>query len=955
MKNLIPHDHLPAYLNKFNLHQTPKLNEKIEIIKEWVEMLSIGRVSAEKEESLKPQFINDFFGELLGYNHGNSSFYMLRLEQKSSTDATKADAALGFFRLNDSEILPEVHAVIEIKGFDQELDQKQRRFGTAIDQAFLYASKTSNPCKWVIVSNFKVIRFYYYQTGQSRYQEYHVTDLLDHKKLKELIFLFHKDYLISKGQSPTERLLQKANKKNTNIDVADHILDEIYHAIKKFEQFGFVDPRLIANIYPFNILDEYVWHYERTELFTINPKIYDLLQHIQVEDSTIKISEPLKAELEASVIDSQHKLEFILHFLNRSLIYKVSAIRKYKEIEKRNKSALGFSIRHPFSFSESEGMSREILISKDTECTCLSCTFRKLDIANFLSRVKSAFGNIHYDTLEYAYGNYLISSEDYKRTYQILRNLENKHKNKAGHEVEYFLVKLNLKYLHNLILDYDLADRAEILKYIRAIDIDRIISNEVEIHIDEEVRLYLIEIKEGKLIRDVEKQVDLLVDQIIETRKLLSNGGRGGQSDIEGLHYQYMLLYYYINRNFLIYDIFSDYKSIFEKVFEGLVNSYLTKGIGLEKFNCFYLIEATIHLSQQKLNKLLKEIETIELSIKDFEEYLERVNSFLNSFFKPGFFNRPYRSTIIQEILSNYSFIWKIGDLFGNTMLILSKLKLEESNVQKLYTSILGYLKTEDELSHWNIKEFGNLLRKKGDLFQIQQLVEIVHFAFENDRQGFNKYNDLIRLVPESIEVYYPEYKISNKKILMTAIANSYSSEGKPHLGHLIPLYKILDDELKLILIEEFDSVLTNSFNGTLYDLLIRNRVFDINRNKYFEIFIDQINKTKGRGYTGNSTRPFEDVTFYNFAILIYYLKVDFRDKRLQKVAYSSKFEYWLLNPDKFDYKEFKVEWLKPVKNRYILERLKAFPIIKSYIESYLESDYDQELAELYFKYFKKK
>ncbi|WP_421876309.1 hypothetical protein [Marinoscillum sp.] len=704
MKELFTSNILTKYLSKFNLHQDPKISEKKEIVKNWTEMLSIGRISAEKEESIRPQFINDFFGEILGYNYGNSSFYMLRLEQKSNIDATKADAALGFFRLIEKEISPEVHAVVEIKGSDKGLDEKQNREtfkSTPIDQAFNYGSKTGHSCKWVIVSNFKEIRFYHYPSGQGKYQSYLIEELIEERKLKELIFLFHKDRLISKNESQTDRLLHKVNNLKLDSNISEHVLDEMYQALKKFDQFGFVDPNLIANIHPFNILEEYVWHYERNELFSINPKIYKLLKEIEIDGTRIKIGTNLESELEELVSDYYQKLEFIFRFLNHSMIYKISAVEDYKKIEKRNKSTIGFGIRHQFHFTDQEGFCKDIFIISNSSCNCISCTYRKLDIADLLTRVKSAFNNPLYDTFEFAYGNYILASDNYKKTYQILRNIEKSCKNKSGYEVDYFLSKLNLKYLHNLVRDYDLEDRGEILKYIRGIDIDKVISNEVDIHVDGEVRQYLLEIKEGKLIRDVEKKVAEIVSQIKSTKNLLDNGGSGGRSDVEGLHHQYMLIYSFVNRNFLIYDIFTDYKNIFKQVFEGLIFSFLTKGAGLERFNCFYLTEATIHLSHQDLQKLLEKVESIDIDEEGLEDYLTRANGFLSSFYSKGIFNDPYRPNLILESMSNYSYKWKVSDLFGNILLIIGKLNITKTHIQKLFPSLIGYLKTEDELAHW--------------------------------------------------------------------------------------------------------------------------------------------------------------------------------------------------------------------------------------------------------------
>lgn len=959
MNKLFPTETLVKHLSRFNIYQTlPDYEDKLNIIREWTEKLRIGGISAEKEESLKGNFLNDFFGEVLGFNKGNSSFYMLRLEQKSSTDATKADAALGYFRLINTEIAPEVHAVIEIKGIETELDQKQKRKGfndTAVSQAFLYASKTFNPCKWVIVSNFKEIRFYHYQSGQGKCQSYLVEELLEENKLKEMVFLFHKDFLISKNVSQTENLIVKTQNSQTPKNPSDHILDEMFAALKKFGDFGFVDPRLIANLYPFNILDEYVWHYERMRLFTINPKIYVFFEGITIKERNIEIQENLSIELETQVADYQQKLNFVFQFLNQSMIYEISSVKDYDEVSKRNKATIGFDLRHEFSFLEEEGLRKDIFIMPITTCNCLSCMYRTLDVTQFLTKLKSAFGNPSYDTLEFAYGNYLISSDNFKRTYQILRNIEKTYKKKAGHEVIYFLARLNLKYLHNLIRDYNLDDKGEILKYIRGVDIDRTIANEVEIHVDEEVRQYLLEIKEGRLIGDIEKKVTEIVDGIKRQRDLLENGGYVGDADFEGLHFQYMLLYSFVNRNFLIYDVFTNYKAILRKVFEGLILSFSTKNAGLQSFDGFYLTEATIHLSNKDLRELLNEVEVIKISAKDLEQYLEKVNNFLISFFSNGIFGEPYRPGLIQESLSSISFNWKISDLFGNIMLILSKTDLNKSAIQKLAPSIIGFLKTEDELAHWNLKDLCNLIRKNGELFEVKQLLEILEFAIENCKYGSNKYNDLINGIPGVIFKFFPDFKISNKGLLLNAVARTYTPKGVPDLRNLVPLYKILDVKLASMLLDEFDAVLTENFDYMLYELLLQNKVIGVDRNKYFEEFVELINKRKGKGYTGDSNKGavFEDFVFYNFAVLVYFLQIDLKDRRIKKIRCSSTFENWLLNPMEFDYSEFDVNWVRASVNQYILRELGTISTIRAKIEEELDKTYDAKLAKIYFRYFR--
>jgi len=100
-----------------------------------------------------------------------------------------------------------------------------------------------------------------------------------------------------------------------------HIIDKIYYSLKRFEEFGFVNSDYLASIKPFNILNEYVWHYQDHKLFTINPEIYNLLRGISVHKKEIVLSHDLQEELGIEGVDeAMEKLIWSFKFLNKCMI-----------------------------------------------------------------------------------------------------------------------------------------------------------------------------------------------------------------------------------------------------------------------------------------------------------------------------------------------------------------------------------------------------------------------------------------------------------------------------------------------------------------------------------------------------------------------------------------------------------------------------------------------------------
>jgi hypothetical protein len=642
MQPLFTENFISHYLTNFKLSNVANIKNARSIIKGLVQELDSGKLKSLKEEELKSRFINEFFGDVLGFNYGNSNFWTLREEVKTKVDGTKPDGALGYFSKNKDD--NDVRVVIEIKDATTNLDGKQKRKDpkSPITQAFEYSTKMGGKCKWVIVSNFKEIRFYS-SSFQGKYQVFFLNELLNDDKLKELLFLFHKDKFINKDlPSSTEKLYKLSCLKLEENEKPRHIVDEVYTSLKRFKGLNYVDPNYIASIKPFNILDEYVWHYSDSNLLTINPKIYNLFKHLEFNDGAIIISDELKSELEnCEVIEFEDKIEYFVRFLNHSQIFEISCIEDYKKIIVRRSHGIGFSHKHHFNFSEKEGFTKKIDVLKFKVCDCVSCNFRSFNFKHLLSKLKVAQYDDELQTLEFAYGNYLVSTNNYKESYNIYKKLSQEIKGKEGFEVEYFLAKVNMKYLLNLVWeDEKLQDSFQIKREIRNIDLDRILYEEIEYSIDDDVRNYLISIKEEKLLLKAQDEVDELVDSIINLRRLYDNGGvqHSGSNHYNELANQYFNLQLHLNKNRIIYNVFYKYKLLTAKVFKGLIESYLTKEQGLHTFSSYYLIEFIININPTEFQSILLKLDEIKLNDGCDKEIINVISNLLKSYIEDGLF-----------------------------------------------------------------------------------------------------------------------------------------------------------------------------------------------------------------------------------------------------------------------------------------------------------------------------
>ncbi len=126
-------------------------------IDNWRSLADQKILEGKNEISLQGDFLSDFFSKMLGYKsiHEAPDQWHLTREMKTIADATRSDAALGFFKSGNDD----VRVIVELKDAKTNLDAKQKRKGahyTPVEQAFLYSGKFDKKCKWIIVSNYKL-------------------------------------------------------------------------------------------------------------------------------------------------------------------------------------------------------------------------------------------------------------------------------------------------------------------------------------------------------------------------------------------------------------------------------------------------------------------------------------------------------------------------------------------------------------------------------------------------------------------------------------------------------------------------------------------------------------------------------------------------------------------------------------------------------------------------------
>ncbi|HMN42553.1 MAG TPA: Eco57I restriction-modification methylase domain-containing protein [Phycisphaerales bacterium] len=196
-------------------HFSPSQLRAHKIAIRWADLESSGSLAKHKETSIDTQFLDQLFGEGLGYTLKTQSPAGWQLEHKFSVkEVGTADAALAEF---PSATSPSV--VIELKDALTDLDRDKSSGRTAVQQCWDYLNALPD-CPWGIVSNFSTIRLYHRTKGALAYEEFTLQELRDPHRFNDFYHIFERGGLLPSKAAPRPRaatLLDQTQKRQKDV------------------------------------------------------------------------------------------------------------------------------------------------------------------------------------------------------------------------------------------------------------------------------------------------------------------------------------------------------------------------------------------------------------------------------------------------------------------------------------------------------------------------------------------------------------------------------------------------------------------------------------------------------------------------------------------------------------------------------------------------------------------
>lgn len=717
-----------------------------------------------------------------------------------------------------------------------------------------------------------------------------------------------------------------------------NIINQISDSFDRFSEIKSLPQDFISKLYPFKSTSEPEYLLQGTTLLLKNEAVKKLfIEEIEIEGFTVKYNS--KNELSTNVVgDFEEKIKKIVIKLNNSLIYSVS---------QQNEKADSFGYR---GFSPN---SKNITLKNKEKCDCSKCKFQKFEFKSTLNDINSYTINEISDLkedIQKAYLNYKLGN--FLNSFNMFEEIASKSW-QMGKYITYYIAKTNMKSLKWKVKSQEEIKEEDKNKF-EDIDTDKLIF-QIPYKSNEEYELLKI-IRDDSILLKSKNEIDSLYKNIYTTYE----GYQGGYYTQVGAYYPQLVyielykLYLFYTENFIVGDIFSNFKNVFEKGIEALIISHITSndyGGRLKKLSTDVFYFAVCYCDSKTLYDFLNKhkVKKLEFGEEAIIEIIDFCFNYFNSFFiKSSFaFNNHYKNDLIFNQLTKEFFKGEMESYFKKMMLLFLFIEIPKDKKIKFIDDLITFLEYENFIYGDDVKFLKLFLEKNHTLFSFKDCEKLLKIVHDKTRK-YEMYNTINTIAFIANENKYELLKDKNYALKILSDFDYY----EPNKSIIVSLWKMSNEEVKKELYSILINKLETNFDPELYRQASYENMIDF--NLFFEAYIVEIRKSNtDLSYEFRDSKPkLNNFLFHNALLFIYDMKVKSNDKRLDVFTNISEQMQFFLFRDKFDLSKFKIEWLYLIDWDIIYKELSKIKQLKKIIESALKEKYEEKLSNIYTKFF---
>ena len=416
-------------------------------------------------------------------------------------------------------------------------------------------------------------------------------------------------------------------------------------------------------------------------------------------------------------------------------------------------------------------------------------------------------------------------------------------------------------------------------------------------------------------------------------------------------------IWYYITSNFLLFDYYEEYVSIFKLYGITILESTLAPDI--EGDSRFGFVDRVSNIRPDTLEFFDLYVIIRYVPMKDIESAVLKSKRRFIPFDATG---KKYLETIIPNISKLISLDRLMyGELFWKITYIISHLEYDKNLISSIVAELKNYVDLRDVAINWNRIAilFQSVINQKRDFT-------------EDDNELSNKLSDFLKVVMESFESMTSgsnHVRQNVQSVLYTGIRlhneirkKEFSSKGLSHILRteyietLAIIYPLLDDDYK----KEIEKIASHHQwtvdKDNFHDiyLLVQNKVISIDEEleKSILSYLHGLEDDRKTTFPGKYEQALQYITnLYTGDFL--------KDKSaFEAFIQQSDDDFWkfVIAPQNFDGDNFKLEWLKYLSKGFLDKLSSNEPLVKiirsKVTKEYLDGCLDDTLMNIYFEFF---
>lgn len=717
----------------------------------------------------------------------------------------------------------------------------------------------------------------------------------------------------------------------------ENIVDQMYMSLNRFSDIKCIPSRYLVSLYPFRSIGEEITYHNiyRYTFECKNKEINNLFANdLDFIDNKMLIKDSNEIAL--------NKLNDVVKKLNSSLVWNIKGAG-YNPVGGEPYKNVCIDIRNNKDFGNA--INDYIYLRFDK---CLTV------IANMSVTQTS---NID-DDMEFCYLNYKLGN--FKQCLGILEEVADKAW-KSEKYIAYFMAKSNMKTLHNLLnyaSDIDDEQKNDLLSKINAFELDDLVAKLAKL--DEDQRDFIIKIRDKYFNRVFEGGVEEQIENINKVFWLYygANGIELAPLYHVELEDQLLKYFFYLTNNYIVYDEYSDFRSLCQKAVEALIISYSLPNDYRQKvvnFSTFILLIIIHYCDNDKLIEKMKHVKIYSLPVNESssKDIVGVINNFLlaNHTISKAF---SYVAFDSNAQLNNYYLIDVCVKVFNNSLFVLSSIDISEECAIEIFANLNSFLLNINHNKRFRlIKSLIGLIKKQGKYCKWDTFCALIKLVSESSVVRY-EVEDFYSAVHKVYVEKFAHKKISEIKML----GNILDDKDDSHVVSLslVYLWNMSNSKIKSVIKRRIINRLEKDFDGILFQFSCSFGI--LKPESYLEAYINENVKYSPQNMNFRNGMNRGRAAF--FPNIISYLDAHNIDKKImlnESVEYSD-FQMFMIQPETFDFNKFNPEWLMIIYDEKIIANINSIHNIGSYVVEYIkENNGNRELkknvdklSEIYFK-----